>query len=96
MLTFIIAIRQTAPGEPSLIGQAEEKDIDWRVGDSPPNEYLDDAGLTVLSVMAEGPELEHIIGCFRNLPYVALDAGGGKRRSCVWRGDMARFIFDNL
>ena len=91
MLTFTLSIRQTLPGEPSFVGKPEEKDVDWHVGESAPNEYLDDAGLTVLSVMADGKELAHIVSTFSNLPYVYRD-----NRSCVWRGDMARFIFDNL
>lgn len=46
MLTFTISIRLTGPmGE-----EVEEKDIDWKVGDNPPSEYLDDACLAVLSV----------------------------------------------
>lgn len=87
MLTFTLSIRLTGP----VGAEVEEKDVDWKVGDAPPTEYLDDAGLTVLSVMADGKELAHIISHFSNFPYTYQEG-----RACVWRGDMARFIFDNL
>lgn len=88
MLTFTLSVTEELPfREPQQV----EKDIDWQVGEAPPSEYLDDATIQVLSVMAEGRELEHIIHEFINLPYT--NRAG---RSCVWRGDLARFIFDNL
>lgn len=90
MLTFTISIRLTGPmGEEGE--EVEEKDIDWKVGDNPPSEYLDDACLAVLSVIMDGKELAHILTEFHNLSYAYRS-----NRSCVWRGEMARFIFDNL
>lgn len=67
------------------------KEREWHVGDLPPNEFFDDEGLTLHTLYADGHELEHIISTFKNLPYTMK-----KGRSCVWRGDLARFIFDNL
>lgn len=45
-----------------------------------------DKGL--LYIQADGHELEHIQTRFANLPYA--------HRICTWRGEMARFILDNL
>ncbi len=39
-------------------------------------------------IQADGDELEHIQTRFANLPYA--------HRICTWRGEMARFILDNL
>lgn len=88
MLTFVLCLIEDHPmGERKV-----EKDIEWHVGQNPPSEYLDDARLEVMSVMADGAELTHIIQTFTNLPYARHRPG----RSCVWRGELARFIFDNL
>ncbi len=67
------------------------KEREWHVGDHPPNEFMEDEGLEVHTVYADGHELEHIELHFQNLPLTKR-----KGRSCVWRGDLARFIFDNL
>ena len=42
----------------------------------------------LLFIQADGQELEHIQTRFANLPY--------SHRVCTWRGEMARFILDNL
>lgn len=70
------------------------KEKEWHVGDAAPSEQLDDDGIEILTIMADGYELDHIIASFNNIPYTALN--DIKRRKCVWRGDLARFIFDNL
>lgn len=65
----------------------------WRVNDSPPNEFVDESEdmLNTLSITADGDELTYIIDNFKNLPYTKQ-----KGRACVWKGELARFIFDNL
>ncbi len=44
----------------------------------------------VCEVYADGDELGYIIAHFKHVPYKA-----GKR-SMVWRGEMAQFIYENL
>ncbi len=67
------------------------REREWHVGETPPaNGDLDEASIQVQSVYADGHELEYIHAYFDNLPRVT------HVRSNVWRGEMARFIFDNL
>lgn len=85
----MLYIHYTAPD--GLPGMGELREKEWHVGDKPPNEHIEDEGLQVHTVYADGHELTYIIEHFKNLPYTMK-----KGRSCVWRGDLARFIFDNL
>lgn len=66
------------------------KEKEWHVGDKSPSDLLDDSNLIIESVYADGHELAHIEAYFKNIPFTK------EGRSCVWRGDLARFIFDNL
>lgn len=45
-------------------------------------------GATIKIFKANGDELKHIIRNFGNLPYT--------KEECIWRGEMAQFIYDNL
>lgn len=93
MLTFTLRIKP-ANGR-SLCGSDEEQDIEWHVRTPPPREAYEDADLQVLSVVADGAELDHIKEEFANLPY-RKEGMRGTHRTNVWRGEMARFIWDNL
>lgn len=43
---------------------------------------------SIVSVKADGRELEHIIGFFKNIP-------SNDRAVNTWRGDLAKFILEN-
>lgn len=66
------------------------KEREWHVGEAPPNASLDDTDITIHTVYADGHELEYVQHYMVGIPY---KTGG---RSNVWRGEFARFIFDNL
>lgn len=73
----------------------EEHSLDWTVGKESPCNTVDDESANIKSILADGLELEHIKERFRNLPYAkGNDQGNGD--SCIWRGEFARFIYDNL
>jgi hypothetical protein len=88
MLTFTVRIGKQVRrmSEP----ESDEKDIDWHVGEAPPQEGFEEADLQVLSVYADGHELEYISHYFANVPCVR------DKYSTLWRGEWARFIWDNL
>lgn len=67
-----------------------EQDVEWHVGEKPPRDFIEER-VTVTSCVADGHELEYIERFFKNLPMARRNG-----RSCVWRGDLAAFIFDNL
>jgi len=67
------------------------KEREWEVGQAQPSKQLEDGDLQIHTISAEGKELAHIISTFSNLPYKYT-----QDNLCVWRGDLARFIFDNL
>jgi len=66
------------------------REREWHVGEAPPNARLDDNDIVIHTVYADGHELEYIQQYFKNIPYKCAS------RSCTWRGELARFIFDNL
>lgn len=66
------------------------KERTWEVGHKRPSEQLDDADIIIHTIYADGPELDHITCKMVGIPYKV------NADKCVWRGDLARFIFDNL
>jgi hypothetical protein len=66
----------------------------WHDGEAVPVNHIQDLhGLVefkVLSVQADGGELDHIRHAFTNLPF------NYSRRVQVWHGDFAEFILRNL
>lgn len=85
MLTFSVRIESG-----NFAQEDKEEDIDWHVGETPPKERFEEADLQVLSVYADGHELEYIGTFFTGIPYRLVS------RSNLWRGEIARFIWDNL
>ena len=76
----------------TYVADCPMKDLTWHVGDSfSPSDVLEHSALVILSVYADGHELDHVLATFENLPRVKKIT-----RAQVWRGDFARFIFDNL
>jgi hypothetical protein len=62
---------------------------EWHINSKkPPYQAKTARGRTVSLLQADGDELEFIISHFKNIPY--------QHHICVWRGDMAQFIYDNL
>lgn len=87
----------------SLADMGGPKEKEWHVGDAPLREQLEDEGLQVVSIVADGEEVRYIRDNFSNLPMRTRDKSKGDLPGnvpdpleCVWRGEMARFIFDNL
>lgn len=67
----------------------EEKTIEWTKGQGPIADYYDTLKPEVISVFADDQEYEYLTNLFHNIPIV-------RGKSCVWRGEVAHFIFDNL
>lgn len=96
VLTYNVPARSMAD-----IERPQERE--WHVGDAPLCEQLDDANLQVVSIVADGEEARYIRDTFVNLPMRTRDKSKGylpgnvpDPLECVWRGELARFIFDNL
>lgn len=68
----------------------QERTLDWHVGETAPKDVIDDESVQVLDIYADGEELEYIRDYFVGIPM--------KRRAhgVLWRGEFARFIFDNM
>lgn len=63
------------------------REKEWHVGNPKPTMFSE-----VVEVQADGDELGFLISKIINLPHVL----PGHKPVQVWRGDMARFIYDNL
>lgn len=71
-------------------------EFDWHINEKFPDIYSDNdhPGLrhgrdaNVISIQADGHELEYISLRFQNIPYCG--------RICIWHGEYAKFIFENL
>lgn len=98
---MLVLTYKTPPED--LADRGDPKEKEWHVGDQPLREQLDINNLQVLSIVADDAEIIYIRQRFSNLPIVALDLNRLYRAGnqpdpgeCVWRGEFARFIFDNL
>lgn len=80
----MLYINYSLPGEGNKEGTFE-----WKVGEESPLSQLDES-INVISVYADGDEKEYIVSRL-NIPFT-----WGKGKPCIWRGEFARFIFDNL
>lgn len=74
----------------SLFIKFENSIAVWKVGNKQRPKEIHGEDLKVLSVTADGHELEFINNKFINLP--AIDYA----KVVKWRGDLAQFIYDNL
>ncbi len=72
--------------------QFKETTMNWKLDDDPPL-FQEQREVRVLSVVADGDELTYLKEHFTGIPFVN---GKGDNPSLTWRGDAARFIFDNL
>lgn len=61
----------------------------WHVGESKTVFIRFKASSEPLTISADGDELEYILSQFSNIPV-------SKNPVIVWRGEVARFILDNL
>lgn len=66
----------------------EELSETWWVDSQKPWQNIDD--ITIIDISADGDELGFIRDTFKNIP----DAH--TKRVVVWKGEFARFIYDNL
>lgn len=66
-------------------GATVTRQLQWHIGTRTPKKIT---GEKVLSLMADGDELEFINARFRNVPYC--------HPITQWEGEMANFIFTNL
>ena len=84
----MITVWYVQSDEPSL------KSYKWNVGNNEllPGEALDLDDIKIIRVEASDKELLHIEDMFLNLPMVSMGFGG----NCVWRGELATFIVENL
>jgi len=75
-----------------VIGFKDGSHVDWHVNESSPSEscYGDIRDGNVNSVWADGHELDYICANFQNVPF------RHDQRVVTWRGEMARFIVENL
>lgn len=67
----------------------QERTHDWHVGETAPRDLIDDDSVQILDIYADGHELQYVKDMFHNIPYT-------NKRGVTWRGDFARFIFDNM
>jgi len=65
------------------------KNVTWHVQSAKPLIPVSQYDSNVFYFMADGDELGYIMLRLRNIP---ITHGG----ICVWRGDWAQFIYDNL
>ncbi len=65
------------------------KDTYWVVGETKPYIPLND----IIRIEADKKELVRVCESFVNLPCVKVVNG---KEYCTWRGEMAKFIFENL
>lgn len=86
----MLYIHYTVPPK-SMADDDGMKERTWEVGHKRPSEQLDDADIVIHSIYADGDELAYIGNLFKNLPIYPY-----RDKRCVWRGELARFIFDNL
>lgn len=71
-------------------GYIREDTLEWHVGELSPKDQIDEEELEeIISIYADSQEKEHILATMKGIPYT-------EKYSCVWRGDIARFIFDNM
>jgi hypothetical protein len=75
----------------------KNRELEWHVGEKPPRTRMGEhknrnsEDIQVLECYADGDELEHIKHAFHDFPVPKTG-----QRSCTWRGDLARFVWDNL
>ena len=94
LVTYKLDIRSDSDHLGAIMEQGSpEKELEWKVGQKTPRDQIE-SSVYIYSVYADGDELEYILANFNNLPHPTL--GARDRRACVWRGDFARFIYDNL
>lgn len=64
--------------------------LEWQIGNTSPSNQIDEEGVEIISIYADGKELEFIKDNFVNIP-CRIGAS-----TATWRGEFARFIYDNL
>jgi len=64
-----------------------EQDLYWSL-DEDFDRTRPEEEVTVLSVFADGDELDYLVRSIHNLRWIA--------PSTTWRGESARFVYDNL
>jgi hypothetical protein len=75
-----------------IIQNGRKRETSWHVGDISPNKFDNEDKIVIIDCYADGHELEHIVKNFVNLPIPRQE----NKRSCIWRGTFAEFIWDNL
>lgn len=84
---------QVPPKSKFVVGLVTETaTMDWKLDDESPI-LQEERKVEVLSVVADGDELTYLKEHFTGIPFVN---GKGDNSSLTWRGEFARFIFDNL
>ena len=95
-MIYITYTYQTKANSSFVVGLVTKTEtLDWKLDDGPPafKVFNGSGEFAIVSVDADGPELTFLYEHFEGIPKVHGKAEG---EHVTWRGEFARFIFDNL